>query len=163
MNAPGDIFADLDALRIRGPEDYPSKIKRKPGRPKGAKNRVKRPKRRSKTHQRQNWFLRADAQDAFRWNHMGPHVLVLMLILTSFRDAGAGPPYVIGDRLLDELGIGPWTRDRALTRMEAAGLVTVERSRGRLPRITLVDEPADKTVDQSCARHGSDTARESQA
>ena len=75
--------------------------------------------------------------DVFTWHRVGPNCLVLMLVLKRWRTLKAEPPYIIGDQLLDRLEMGPWTRDRALAALEKAGLIRVDRHRGRLPRILV--------------------------
>jgi hypothetical protein len=77
--------------------------------------------------------------DAFLWHRIGPHALIIMLTLKRWQKVGGQFPAVIGDQLLDAMGILPQTRDRALAALEKAGLVMVDRQRGRLPRIWLVD------------------------
>jgi hypothetical protein len=77
--------------------------------------------------------------DAFRWHRVGPHALIIMLVLKRWQAIGGEFPTVIGDQLLGEIGILPQTRDRALAALEKAGLVMVDRQRGRLPRIWMAD------------------------
>ncbi len=44
---------------------------------------------------------------------------------------------VLSRRFLEGLGVGPQATSRALASMESSGLIYVERSRGRLPRVTI--------------------------
>jgi hypothetical protein len=81
-------------------------------------------------------------EDAFRWHSVGPHALVIMLVLKRWQAVGGKFPAVIGDQLLGEIGILSQTRDRALAALERAGFVMVDRQRGRLPRVWLVDRPS---------------------
>jgi hypothetical protein len=55
------------------------------------------------------------------------------------------PEIIVGEQALDAMGMSSWRRDRALDKLEAAGLIKLERRRGRSPRITLVgtNQPAD--------------------
>jgi hypothetical protein len=96
-----------------------------------------------KAHKRvraQSGFMPAIlCDDVFRWHRVGPHALVIMMALKRWQAMGGEFPTVIGDQLLGEMGILPQTRDRALAALERAGFVMVDRQRGRLPRIRLVD------------------------
>jgi hypothetical protein len=78
--------------------------------------------------------------DAFRWHRVGPHALIIMMVLKRWRAIDGEFPTIIGDQLLGEIGILPQTRDRALAALEKAGFVMVDRQRGRLPRIWLVKD-----------------------
>jgi DNA-binding MarR family transcriptional regulator len=78
-------------------------------------------------------------EDAFRWHRVGPHALIIMLVLKRWQTIGGPFPTVIGDQLLGEIGILPQTRDRALAALEKAGFVRVDRHRRRLPRIWLAE------------------------
>jgi hypothetical protein len=86
-------------------------------------------------------FVRAPWDLVCRADRIGPHALIIMLALKRLADMRVTPPFTLGDQALGELGILPRTRDRTLVALEAAGLIRVERHRGRLPRIWL--EPGD--------------------
>jgi hypothetical protein len=65
-------------------------------------------------------------------------------VLLWFRRGLTGSPEVnVGRSLRDRFAIPRTTFRRALASLERAGLVTVERHRGRSPRITLLDPPTD--------------------
>ena len=129
-----DLFDDLEQLRWdvegkgspRDPEvETPTSRAIKAGRRIRAKSR---------------YMPAVPCDDAFLWHRVGPHALIIMLTLKRWQKIGGKFPAVIGDQLLDAMGILPQTRDRALAAMEKAGLVMVNRHRGRLPRIWLVDQ-----------------------
>jgi DNA-binding MarR family transcriptional regulator len=55
---------------------------------------------------------------------------------------------VLGSQHLRELGVRRHAAYRALSRLEAAGLVRVQRKRGRAPRVTLVLEGTEASTDE---------------
>ena len=92
------------------------------------------------TARRRSAYIRVHWQWACMIDRIHPHALVIMLALKRLADMHVAPPYTIGDGTLGEIGILPRARDRALEALEQAGLIRVERHRGRLPRVRLVDQ-----------------------
>jgi hypothetical protein len=96
----------------------------------------------ARAERRQEAFYgRISRSQALAVNRLYPHALAIWLELRR-REAMRWPrPFVLGDDDLRDIQILPQTRDRALNALEQAGLIRVERQRGRLPRIWLVEGP----------------------
>src|SRR5688572_25446191 len=90
--------------------------------------------------QQQAFYGRISRDQALQVNRLYPHGLVIWLELRRKLAMRWRQPLTIGDDDLSTMGITPRTRDRALAVLEEAGLVRVERQRGRLPRIWLLDK-----------------------
>src|SRR5262245_1153566 len=67
------------------------------------------------------------------------HALLIWLELRRKFAMQWPQPFVLGEGDLVAMQISPRTRDRALAALEAAGFVRVERRRGRLPQIWLLE------------------------
>ena len=80
---------------------------------------------------------------ACRVNGLHPHALIVALALKRKRDMGFQEPLTRGDDFLASAQLGPRARDRAVAALEAGGVVRVERRRGRLPRLWLLDERSE--------------------
>lgn len=70
-------------------------------------------------------------------NQAGPDALILWLELRRFKQMGRSPPFTLGSGVLEIAGLTRKACSRALDALEAEGFVSVERQRGRLPRIWL--------------------------
>ena len=66
-----------------------------------------------------------------------PRGLEVVLTVKMLSDTSGQHEVELSSMLLKELGIGRETKRRALDALEAAGLVVVDRNRGRLPRVSL--------------------------
>jgi hypothetical protein len=87
----------------------------------------------------QAFYAGINRGQALRVNRTYPHALVLWLELLRKQAMLWAEPFTIGEEDLAEMQILPQTRDRALAALEAAGFIRVDRQRGRLPRVWLVD------------------------
>ena len=82
------------------------------------------------------WFERAAGQ---------PGKAVAVALLIWFKAGMAGPgPFPLSAVLLARFGVGRKAAYRALTALEAAGLIRADRRRGRLPRVTILTDKSTK-------------------
>jgi hypothetical protein len=86
-----------------------------------------------------NFFGRVGRDNAFAVSHLHPFALPIWLELRRHKAMKWREPYQLGATALADMGIERKVRDRALEALEAAGYVRIERHRGRLPRIWLVE------------------------
>lgn len=70
-------------------------------------------------------------------------VLVGLIIKRAVDMANGEQPVTVSQETYDQVGLTEMMFRRALEGLEHAGLVRVERHRGRLPRITLLKVPRD--------------------
>jgi hypothetical protein len=131
---PTDAFADLEKFRL-GP-DYHEKVKERL-----EETATSRAIKAAKARRLRASFIPAvPLADAYRWHQIGPNCLIIMLLLHRWAHLKRAEwPVTIGDGELMRIGMSAWRRDAALDALEKAGLIRVERHRGRLPRIWLVN------------------------
>lgn len=101
----------------------------------GVSRRLKAQRRARKSLAFYGRLMRDEALTASRAH---PRALVLWLELRRMVHMRYVQPLAIGDGVLSDMGIQPKTADRALAALERVGLIRVERQRGRLPRIWLL-------------------------
>jgi hypothetical protein len=87
------------------------------------------------------FFPPVPCREAISWHRVGPHALIVMMLLNRWRVMGGREPFAIRGPVLDSLRIESRTCDRVLAALQRAGHVRVERRRGRLPKIWLIDKP----------------------
>ena len=74
----------------------------------------------------------------------GGKAVAVAVLLWYRRGVTRSPEVNVGRSLRNLFAISPQSFRRAVASLECAGLVTVERSVGRSPRITLLDTPTDR-------------------
>ncbi len=74
----------------------------------------------------------------------GGKALVVAVLLWFRRGVTGSIEVNVGRSLRDRFAVSQQSFRRALASLERAGLVAVERHRGRSPRITLLDPPTDR-------------------
>ena len=84
-------------------------------------------------------------EDVYRWQSLGPNCLAIMMLLTRWavmhrNNVAWEPGATIGEDTLAFMSMSAWQRDSALKVLEGAGLIRVNRHRGRSPRIWPVGE-----------------------
>ena len=92
---------------------------------------------------RETYFPAVNRFEALAVNQLHPHALVLWMEMRRMIQMRWGQPFTLGDHFLGDVGILPRTRDHVLEAMEKAGLIQIERHRGGLPRIWVIDRPDD--------------------
>jgi DNA-binding MarR family transcriptional regulator len=70
--------------------------------------------------------------------------VAVAVLLWYRRGVTRSPEVIVGRTLRDRFAVSQQSFRRALASLECAGLVMVERSVGRSPRITLLDLPTDR-------------------
>ncbi len=66
-----------------------------------------------------------------------PRGLELVLIVKMLIDITGNETVLVSNKLATEMGLGRETKRRALVALEAAGLVRVDRKRGRSPMVSF--------------------------
>ena len=61
----------------------------------------------------------------------------MALIVKMLTDITGSKTVLVSNKLAAEMGLGRETKRRALAALEAAGLVRVDRKRGRSPRVSF--------------------------
>jgi hypothetical protein len=74
----------------------------------------------------------------------GGKAVAVAVLLWYRRGVTRSPEVIVGRTLRDRFAVSQQSFRRALASLECAGLVMVERSVGRSPRITLLDLPTDR-------------------
>lgn len=69
---------------------------------------------------------------------LGATALWVGLVLWFLRGLKKSDTFVVSNLILQEWGVQPDTKSRALRRLEKAGLVTLERRGKRSPRVTII-------------------------
>jgi len=98
-------------------------------------------RQRQRRHQ-SDFFARMPVRVAMLVARLHPYALILFLLIKRQADMRWKAPFRISKPDLDRLGISPQTRNRALSALERAGYIRVNRKRGRLPEIWLLDPPS---------------------
>jgi DNA-binding HxlR family transcriptional regulator len=128
-----DVGFDLEQYRLD--PDYYEMVETKTSRS------IKEAKRRAS---RKFFVPPVPLEDVYRWQSLGPNCLAIMLLLKRWAamhrsnvawERGAA----IGEDTLAFMNISAWQRDNALKALEKAGLIRVDRHRGRSPRIWPAD------------------------
>jgi hypothetical protein len=129
-----DVGFDLEPYRLD--PDYYEMVETKTSRA------IKEAKRRAS---RKFFVPSVPLEDVYRWQSLGPNCLAIMLLLKRCAamhrsnvawERGAA----IGEDTLAFMGMSAWQRDNALKALDEAGLIRVNRHRGRSPRIWPVGE-----------------------
>jgi DNA-binding transcriptional ArsR family regulator len=72
-------------------------------------------------------------------SRLGVKALLVGLALWHLKGLRRDDSFLVSNLMLQEWGIQPDAKRRALRKLEKAGLITVERQGKRSPRVTLVD------------------------
>ena len=78
------------------------------------------------------WFATAAAKAA----KAPAHLVIVHLLHTSWKAKGRA--FTLANGWLEEQGVSRRTKNRVLRDLEAAGLITIERSNGQSPKVTIV-------------------------
>lgn len=99
--------------------------------------RLERPE--TKVHQRRSRFLKGPVpwDWIIRASELPGQALIVGLCLWRLSGAVRNQTVTLGNAELEPFGTDRAAKSRALTVLEDAGLITVERNRGRLPIVTL--------------------------
>lgn len=120
----GDGFDNLDALRIRD-DDIPVRMEETPV---------------ARRHQVRQ--LHAFIQTPLDWSqrlarptHAYTRAVADCLLHLEWK--GKGGPVALSNLALKPWGVSPREKSRALKELEGLGLIAIDRSRGKSPRVTL--------------------------
>lgn len=106
----------------------------------------RRPAKRTPRHKFGEWFVKGPIpgtwlSKAARLPGGSLHVGLALWFLAGLGKANTVVPTWA---VLDRFGVSPSSGRRGLTALERAGLVSVERHRGRCPRVTILEAPRDE-------------------
>lgn len=74
-------------------------------------------------------------------SHLGVKALLVGLALWHLKGLRKADTFTVSNLMLQDWGVLPDAKSRALRKMERAGLITVERRGKRSPRVTLCASP----------------------